>query len=63
MEKKEHLICSSNTLIDLSYLINKFYYSTTYKVLPDLTVIWSKGVKKDLIVKKKGSRYLCYVIF
>ena len=38
------IIASATTLENLENLLNKYYYSTTYKIHTDLTITNSKGV-------------------
>jgi hypothetical protein len=53
-------IASSPTLIGLTKMLNKYFYSTTYQIFPDLTVTNSKGIFDKVVVKKEKSRYVLY---
>ena len=55
------LICSSNSIEGLQKLINSFYYSSSYEILPDLTVKNFKGPFPGIIIIKKKNRYLAYL--
>jgi hypothetical protein len=57
---KKQKIASSPTLANLEKMLNQYFYSTTYQILPDLTVINSKGVYGGVIIKKEKSRYVIY---
>ena len=54
-------LASSPTLKDLEKLLNEFYYSKTYQIFPDLTVVNSKGIFDKVVVKKEKSRYVLYL--
>jgi hypothetical protein len=58
---KGKLIATSPSLESMTNLINKYYYSTTFylekKNDTEYNVYNKNGLLKDLIVKKKGSRY------
>lgn len=54
-------LASSPTLKDLEKLLNQFYYSKTYQIFPDLTVVNSKGIFDKVVVKKEKSRYVLYL--
>ena len=53
-------LASSPTLAGLEKLLNQYYYSSTYKILDDLTIINSKGVFTKVIVKKVKNRYILF---
>jgi len=53
-------IASSPTLVGLEKMLNKYFYSTTYQIFPDMTVKNSKGIYNKVIVKKEKSRYVLY---
>ena len=62
MEKSnETLIATSDNLIELTKLLNEFFYSKTYEILEDLTVIYSKGINTNVIVKKKKTGFYLYL--
>lgn len=57
---KFKLIASSPTLKGLENILNKYYYSTSYTIYPDLTITNSKGIFEKVFVKKEKSRYKLY---
>ena len=57
---KGTLIASSPTIKGLENMLNKYYYSTTYQIFPDFTIVNSKGKFDKVFVTKKGSRYDLY---
>ena len=57
---KNKIIASSNTLEGLEILLNKYYYSTTYKIHPDLTITNSKGIFDSVFIKQIKNRYAIY---
>ena len=54
---KGKLRATSPTLKGLEDILNKYFYSTSYRVFPDLTITNSKGVYERFYIIKKGSRY------
>jgi len=58
--KDKKLRASSATLKGIEDILNKYFYSTSYRVYPDLTITNSKGIYSGMIVKKEGSRYKLY---
>jgi hypothetical protein len=54
---KGSLICSSPSLEGIVKMLNKHFYSTTYKVNEDLTVENSKGLYSGVVVEFKKGRY------
>ena len=54
------IIASATTLENLEKLLNKYYYSTTYKIHPDLTITNSKGVFDSVFIKQIKNRYAIY---
>jgi len=57
------LLCSSNNLPGLQKLINEYFYSDSYIINPDLTVINTKIVlKNNIIIRKKKNRFLAYLL-
>lgn len=54
------LIATSSTLKGLTKLLNEYFYSSTYKIYPDLTVVNSKGIYNKVAVKKEKSKYRLY---
>ena len=57
---KNKIIASSNTLEGLEILLNKYYYSTTYKIHTDLTITNSKGIFDRVFIKQIKNRYAIY---
>lgn len=53
-------ICSSNTIEGLERLINEYFCSSSYRVLPDLTITNSKGVYDKMCIIKKKDRFIAY---
>lgn len=51
-------IASSPTLEGLEALLNKYYYSTSYKIDPNLIVSNSKGIFINIIITFKKGRYI-----
>ena len=56
-------IASSPTLGGLTELLNKFFYSTSYKISDDFVVTNSNGVISTVTVIKKSGRYIAYAKF
>lgn len=63
------LLCSSGTLESTEKLVNNYFYSSSYKLVPIHTIkggtyeIIGKNSKLDnFIVKKEGNRYKFYEI-
>ncbi len=54
------VLMSSPTVEGLEKMLNRYFYSTSYKIRPALTITNSKGVYSAMQVKKKGSRYAVY---
>jgi len=50
MDKK---IASSGSLQGLENLLNKYYYSSTYKISENFVITNSKGVWDKIFVKKR----------
>lgn len=59
-ENSTQKIASSPTLTGLEKLLNQYFFSTTYKIQPDLTVTNSKGIFDKVIVKQEKNRYVLY---
>lgn len=59
-ENSTQKIASSPTLTGLEKLLNQYFFSTTYKIQPDLTVTNSKGIFDKVIVKREKNRYVLY---
>ena len=60
MKSKNKKLASSPTIVGLEKLLNQYFYSTSYKIYPDLTVCNSKGVYNGVEVKKEKSKYVLY---
>lgn len=58
---KNKLICSSSTISGLEKLINQYFYSTTYQVFPDMTIVNSKGIFDKGFCKKAKNKYYFYM--
>jgi hypothetical protein len=60
------LLCSSNTLEKTEKLINDYFYSSSYKLIPINTIkgevyeIIGKNKLENFIVKKEKGRYKFY---
>ena len=53
------LLASSPTIEGIEKMINKYFYSTSYKVHKDLSISNSKGLfTKVFVIFKKGRYYL-----
>ena len=57
---KNKLLASSNTLQGIEKLLNKYYYSTSYKITEDLIITNSKGIFDKVFIKKDKNRYKLY---
>jgi len=53
-------IASSGSIAGLEKLLNQYYYSSTYKILPDLSIRNSKGIFDKIFIEKKKNRYTLY---
>lgn len=61
-KNKVQLLASSPSLEGLTKLLNKFLFSTTYNILDDFTVVYSKGINNNYLVKQEKTRYKLYII-
>jgi predicted ABC-type ATPase len=59
---KAKLRATSPTIDGLTKLINKYFYSTSFKIHPDLTITNSRGVVQNFFVKNERGRYRLYEI-
>jgi len=57
MDKK---IASSGSLQGLENLLNKYYYSSTYKISENFVITNSKGVWDKIFVKKEKNKFVLY---
>jgi hypothetical protein len=54
---KAQLIASASTMQGIQEMLNKFFYSTTFKVADDLTITNSKGTVNSVYIEVKKGRY------
>lgn len=55
------LTASAPTIQRLEKLINNFFYSTSYKINDDLSIVNNKGVVTFISIKKVKNRFLAYL--
>ena len=53
-------IGSSPTIEGAEKLLNEYYYSTSYKVSPELVISNKNGIFDKVIIKKVKSRYVIF---
>jgi hypothetical protein len=63
------LLCTSDTIENIEKLINKYFYSTSYKLIPYKTtkgisydIVGIKGRLDNFVVKQEKKRYKFYEI-
>jgi len=43
-------------------MLNKYFYSTSYQIFPDMTITNFRGIVTSVYAKKKKGRYYLYQV-